>query len=225
MKHDTMTDALRPERDALIEAMVGHVPFDGWTMACARTAAPAAGVTPEDVERLFSGGPIEMVEHYGDLADRRMLVELAQRDLPGMRIRDRITTAIRVRLQQHEADREAVRRAVALTAMPLYAATAARMLYRTVDAIWRVAGDTSTDFNFYTKRATLAWVYSATLLHWLDDESQGQEESWAFLERRIEDTMLIPKLRGRLQKAMQAVPNPMRAARAFRRGAAQFRGR
>ena len=220
-----MYDQLRLERDAMIAAMLPNVPFDGWTEACARAAARNAGLEGVDVGGLFPGGAIDMVAHYADLADRRMLIGLSERDVAAMRIRDRIATGIRTRLEQHVNDREAVRRAVAITAMPQHAAVALRTLYNTVDAIWRVAGDTATDFSFYSKRALLAWVYTATLLHWLDDDSEDHSETWAFLDRRIDNVMQIPKLRGRLKHALAVVPNPVRVARTFRRGSAGFQTR
>lgn len=222
---DGMQAFLRQERDSLITAMLPHVPFDGWTEACAKAAARHAGLDNVDVKALFPGGAIDMIAHYSDLADRMMLIELAERDLPGMRIRDRIATGVRVRLEQHRDDRDAVRRAVAISAMPRHATVAARCLYHTVDAIWRVAGDTATDFNFYTKRGLLSWVYTSTLVHWLDDDSEDHSETWQFLDRRIEDVMQVPKLRSRISKAFAFVPSPMRAARSFRRGAAHFQGR
>ncbi|MEZ5667388.1 MAG: COQ9 family protein [Alphaproteobacteria bacterium] len=225
MRDGAMEDRLRRDRDALVEAMLPHVPFDGWTPGCARRAAADAGLEPEDAGRLFPAGPIDIVAHYCDLADRRMLVALAERDLPSLRVRDRIATAVRVRLEAHAGERVAIRRAIAVTAMPPHAAAAARALYRTVDAIWRVAGDTATDFSFYTKRGLLAWVYTSTLLYWLDDESEGQADSWAFLDRRIGEVLQIPKIRGRVERAFRFAPNPVRTARAFRRGAAQFRAR
>ena len=147
----TMEDRLRGERDALLIEMLPHVPFDGWTMACARTAATRMGLPIEQANRLFPAGPSDLVAHYCDLADRRMLVELSTRDLPAMRIRDRISTSVRARLELHASETDAVRRAVAISTMPQHAPMAARTLYNTVDAIWRVAGDTATDFSFYSK--------------------------------------------------------------------------
>jgi ubiquinone biosynthesis protein COQ9 len=220
-----MHDQLRRERDAVITAMVPNVPFDGWTEACARAAAAAAGLDGVDVRTLFPGGAIDMVVHYADLADRKMLMALAGQDLPAMRIRDRIATAVRIRLEQHAGERETVRRALAITALPQHAPAALRSLYNTVDAIWRAARDTATDFSFYSKRGLLAWVYGATLLHWLDDDSEDHSETWAFLGRRIDGVMQIPKLKSRFQRAFSAMPNPLRTARAFRRGAAGFPGR
>ena len=74
------------------------------------------------------------------------------------------------------------------------------LLYRTVDAIWYAAGDTSADFNFYTKRATLAGVFSSTLFYWLNDRSEGNEATWAFLDRRIDDVMRFEKFKGQFAK-------------------------
>jgi ubiquinone biosynthesis protein COQ9 len=104
-----------------------------------------------------------------------------------------------------------VRRALALLSLPFNAPLALKLLYNTVDALWYAAGDTSTDFNFYTKRATLAGVYSSTLLYWLNDRTPGSEATWAFLDRRIEDVMKIEKLKS--QVASWTNPSPRAAPR------------
>jgi len=192
------------ERRRLLEATLPHVPFDGWTTAL-RAGAADLGLDLADVRRLFPGGADEAVGFFVAEADRRMAEELERRDLGNMRIRDRIATAVRVRLEMHESHREAVRRAVALQALPQNGPGGLRCLYRTVDAMWHAAGDTATDFNFYTKRLLLSWVYVATLMFWLNDRSGDREATWGFLERRIDDVMQIQKLRGRYQRYL---PDP-----------------
>jgi ubiquinone biosynthesis protein COQ9 len=119
--------------------------------------------------------------------------------IPALKIRDRIKSAVRLRLERHAGPREAARRALSTLSMPLNAGLALKLLYKTVDAMWYAAGDTSTDFNFYTKRATLAGVYSSTLLYWLNDRSPGAEATWAFLDRRIDDVMKFEKLKGQVR--------------------------
>jgi ubiquinone biosynthesis protein COQ9 len=138
-----------------------------------------------------------------------MLDELARRDLAAMKVRERIAAAIRIRLTQQAPHREAVRRALSLEALPRHAPAALAALYRTVDAIWYAAGDTATDWNFYSKRLLLAGVYSSTLLIWLDDRSEGLAATWAFLDRRIDDVMQIQKLRGRLDRLVGRLPDPL----------------
>ena len=130
-------------------------------------------------------------------------------DAKESRIRDRISLAVRLRLEGMASHREAARRAVAFLSLPQNASLAAKLLIETVDAMWRATGDQSSDFNYYTKRALLAGVYSATLLHWLSDSSEDRRDSWVFLDARIEDVMKIQKMRGGLEKALENLPNPI----------------
>jgi ubiquinone biosynthesis protein COQ9 len=191
------TEALR---DRLIEAALPHVPFDGWTIQTLRLAAADLGLSDAAAENAFPEGAPDMVGHFVERADRLMLEELAQRNLAALKVRERIATAIRLRLEPLGPHREAVRRALALLALPPYYGLALRLLYRTVDAIWYAAGDTATDYNFYTKRALLAGVYSATLFYWLEDRSPESAETWTFLDRRLADVMRIPQALGRVGK-------------------------
>ena len=167
---DTVFDPeIEAMREELVTATLPHVPFDGWTMSALRAGARDAGMDPADVMRAFPGGPAEAVACHSHGADRRMVEELGRRDLALMKVREKVAAAVMIRLEQNAADREAIRRGLSLLSLPQNAPLAARLLYRTVDAIWYACGDTATDYNYYTKRGLLAGVYAATLLYWLDD--------------------------------------------------------
>jgi len=208
-----------PDADRFIEALVPHIPFDGWSSAAIRLAAEDCGLSPIEIDGLFPDGLPQMVEYYLDKRDRDLEERLAAENLTEMRIRERIAFAVRTRLEMAAPEIETVRRTMSwLAASPTRSALGAKTLYRTVDTIWHACGDRSTDFNFYTKRGLLAGVYSSTLLYWLQDGSPHQEATWAFLDRRIENVMQIPKLTGKLGKLGSLAPSPTRFARAFRRG-------
>lgn len=203
-----MAAPLQAERRKLLAAALPLVPFEGWSEQTLRRAAAAAGL-PAGFGRLaFPGGPGELVAFYVAETDRAMLAALAKHDLAALKVRQRIALAIRLRLEAAQGQREAVRRALALQLLPGQQARALRGLYGTVDAIWRAAGDTASDFNFYTKRGLLAPVYTATLLFWLDDRSAGQAETWAFLERRIDEVLRVFGGLGRLAKLSERLSWP-----------------
>ena len=203
-------DTKTQDRDALIQAALPHVPFDGWTRKVLATAAENAGLGADAAGRLFPGGVKDAVAHFMDMADRLMLADLERLDLAAMKVRTRVTTGVKVRLERWTRHREAVCRALALTPMPSFAGGALRGCYKTVDAIWRAAGDKATDFNFYTKRGLLAAVYGATVLFWLDDRSEGNAATWAFLDRRIDEVMQFPKLQARVSERLKLLPDPRR---------------
>ena len=192
---DLTLDELRP---LLVEAMLKHVPFDGWSERAAEAAGADLGLPPGRARITFPDGPADMVAAYIDFADARMERALAGRDLPSMKIRERITTAVRTRLEQASFEREAVRRALGVFGQPQNLGRSARTLWHTADAMWRAAGDTATDYNHYTKRLILGGVYASTLLIWLDDESEGLADTWAFLARRIDNVMQFEKTKAQL---------------------------
>ena len=179
----------------VLDAALKHAPFDGFTDSVLERAGKDAGVAKGELERLFPGGPLSLVEAFSDSADDAMEVALAKKKLAAMKIRDRIKTAVWARIEPLRAHKEAARRAGAFLTLPPHAATGMKLLYRTVDRMWRAVGDTSTDFNFYTKRAILAGVYSATLMRWFTDQSEGEAETHAFLDARIENVMTFEKFK------------------------------
>jgi ubiquinone biosynthesis protein COQ9 len=210
------TEHLAAERRAILEKALDHVPFDGWTKRSLRQGAADAGFDDTLLRRAFPGGPAGAIEFWSTETDRAMAAALAEQDIAALKIRERIATAVRWRLEAAAPHREAVRRTLSYLGQPQHAGLGLRCLYRTVDEMWHAAGDTATDFNFYTKRGLLAGVYTSTLLFWLDDESEDHEETWSFLDRRIADAMRIPKVTGRLRQIPRAVPRPRRFVRRVR---------
>ena len=203
-------DVPLPElRPALITAMLPGVPFDGWSAVARDAAATAAGID-RDIAALALPDAATMTDAYTLRADALMVAAMAAAGTGAMKVRARIRFAVKTRLEQAEGDREAVRRALVIMSLPTNAAMGARTLWRTADTMWRAAGDTATDYNHYTKRALLGAVYSATLLFWLDDDSEGRVDTWAFLDRRIDGIMRFEKLKGQLLGGLALLPDPAR---------------
>ncbi len=181
---------LLAERDAAIDRLLEERPFPGWNLpALVRAAGP-------DADLLFPGGPLDLIEAYCGLGDRRMEAGAAALDLAGLRLPARVRAVVALRLAQNRPHKDAVRRAVGVLARPRNLGLAARCTARTVDAIWHAAGDVSVDFSWYTKRAILAGVYGATLLYWLRDASENDAATLTFLDRRLADVGRIGRLRG-----------------------------
>jgi ubiquinone biosynthesis protein COQ9 len=197
-------DKIKAARDIITHALP-HVAFDGWTQAVLGKAAQEAGYKKTDAIRVFPNGAIEAVDTYFLLADSFMLESLARYHLEGMKIRQRATLAVRLWLEAQEGHKEALRRAVALQALPLYGSHALKSLYHTTDEMWRAIGDTATDFNFYTKRLLLGAVLTSTTLYWLNDNTPGHDSTWQFLDRRIEDVMKIEKAKHQVKQWFDAI--------------------
>ncbi|WP_259780700.1 COQ9 family protein [Aestuariispira ectoiniformans] len=212
-------DNIRDLRDRLTKETLAHVPFDGWGKQALLMGADDIGVAHDEALRVFPDLPKDMISWHSMMADRAMVAEMQKLDLATMRVTEKVRRAIILRLTQNADDREAIKKGLAFLAMPGNSILASRLLYRTVDDIWFVAGDTATDWNFYSKRALLAGVYSSTVLFWLADHSEGFKDTFAFMDRRLADVMKIPKVTGKLGSAMCFLPRRVKAMRSFRAGA------
>lgn len=204
------------ERDRLLAAALPHVMFDGWGEATFRAAAADAGVDLALARLVCPRGALDLAVDYHRTGDRKMVARLMASDLQALRFRERIAAAVRFRLE--EADRDMVRRGAALLALPQHAAQGAELVWGTADAIWRALGDNSADLNWYTKRMSLSAVYSATVLYWLGDESDGAAATWAFLDRRIEDVMRFEKAKADFRASPwgKALAGPLKLMEAIR---------
>ena len=178
-------------RQIVREAMM-HVPFDGWTDDMLAMAASDCGLSAEEGKKALSGVD-EAIALYGQMADEDMIAGFHALDEMPERTHEKIRALILMRLEQAAPHKETVRKTLAYLAQPQQAAKATALLYKTIDAMWRAAGDEATDFSFYSKRATLAAVYSATLIAFLGDDSSDMEKTKAFLDRRLKDVAQIPK--------------------------------
>ncbi|WP_071798605.1 COQ9 family protein [Natronohydrobacter thiooxidans] len=200
-------------KDQILDAALLHVPFDGWSAAALRAAAADCGMDEAAVRALFPRGGVDLALAFHQRGDARMAARLAASDLSALRFRDRVGFAIRARIEAAE-DRELVRRGSTLFALPPYAADGARAIWGTADLIWTSLGDSAEDYNWYTKRLTLSGVYSATVLFWLGDESAGAQETWNFLDRRLDGVMQFEDLkraieRNPLGRALSAGPRAL----------------
>ena len=201
-----MTDA----SDRLIDAALANVAFDGWSDATLKRAAAAVEMPLAEARALFPRGGVDLALAYHRRGDAELARRLADTDLSALRYSDRVARAIWMRLDH--ADKDAVRRGTALFALPMHAADGARALWETADTIWTALGDTSTDGNWYSKRATLSGVYGATVLFWLGDDSQDHDDTRRFIDRRIDDVMRIERAKTALGsnpvgRALLAGPN------------------
>lgn len=180
-------------RESLALAVGENAVFDGWSRKAVDSAAAQLGVDPAKARLAFPREPGKMVDLYIQAVDREMQKRLPPKKLAGMKIREKIRALVWTRLEIMGSAREAVRSALSILAMPFNVPLAAHIGWRSADLMWRLAGDTSTDFNHYTKRMTLGAVYGSTLLAWLDDESNGWADTGAFLDRRIDNVMQFEK--------------------------------
>ena len=180
-----------------IEALTFHIPFDGWSEASMVAAAQDCNMSMKEVTALFPKGMDDVISAANALNDRKMIAHFMEKfgdEFDSMPVHLRIRELIIARLEIFAGQKEVIRKTMSHMAQPKQAGLGSKLLYRSLDAMWRTAGDRSTDFNFYTKRASLGAVYGATLLAFLADESPDMAQTKAFLDRRLKDVAKIPKV-------------------------------
>lgn len=180
-------------RRQLALAVGENAVFDGWSASAVDSAAQQLGIDPAKARLAMPKSQAELIDQYVLEVDRALEAYFTPERLSGMKIREKIRALVWKRLEIMSPAREAIRRALAVLAMPHNLARGLKISWRTADGMWRLAGDTSTDFNHYTKRMTLGALYGSTLLAWLDDQSADQQDTASFLDRRIDDVMRFEK--------------------------------
>ena len=195
MADDRTLDELRL---ALAPEIARAAVFDGWTDLALKQAAALAGVDAAVARLAFPGGAVDMIAAWIDATDAQMKGAFGSGQLAGLKVRERIRALLLFRLDAVAGLEEALRRALAIQAMPQNLARTLATGWRSADLMWRLAGDTATDYNHYTKRALLAGIYTATLAVFLDDDSEGKAETRAFIDRRIDGVMKFEKAKAQL---------------------------
>ena len=207
-----MTDLVR---DRILAEALDEIRQTGFSHETLQNAASRSGISRRELNDAFPDGPATLVEAFSHWADRLMAERVAV-EPEQAHLRERVAGAVRARIEVLNPHKEAARRAAAFLAMPHNAPLGAKLMMRTVDAIWRAAGDKSSDFSWYTKRAILAAVYGTTLAYWLTDASEGNSATWTFLGHRIDDVMQFEKFRSTAMKAVESLPDPFGVLRALR---------
>ncbi|WP_054008280.1 COQ9 family protein [Cypionkella psychrotolerans] len=180
---NTSDTSMEAAKSLILQAALPHAAFDGWSETTLQAALTDSGIAPGLARALFPRGGIDLAVAYHQQGDAAMTAALAATDLTALRYTNRVALAIKLRLSH--ADKELVRRGTTLFSLPHHAPEGAKLIWSTADAIWRALGDTSNDLNWYSKRATLSAVYTATVLFWLGDHSENNADTWAFLDRRL----------------------------------------
>ncbi|MEO1659083.1 MAG: COQ9 family protein [Pseudomonadota bacterium] len=208
----TLTD--EEIRRTILDEMLAEAAFEGFTSQSLIAAAKASDVDLGDREagllkRLFPAGIADVLSYWSEEEDRAMAEAFADLNPKPHGVTKKITWLIKQRIEGLDWNREAARRAAATLALPHNAPLGAKLVWNTADSMWRTIEDSSTDFNWYTKRASLSAIYSATLARWFADDGAVSEEpykdTWAFLDARIENLMQFEKAKGRLQRSMPDV--------------------
>ena len=194
-------------RVALAPLVPAHAAFDGWSGEALAMAAAELGIPAARARLAFPGGAVQMIDGWFDAIDVAMLEAFPPERIKAMKIRERIRELVLFRLVTILPHREALRRATAILAQPQNLAAAARLGWRAADRMWRVAGDTATDFNHYSKRAILTGVYGSTVLVYLDDNSEDLADTRAFLNRRIDDVMRFEKVKASWRGGRERLPS------------------
>lgn len=182
------------KREALLQSLLAQVPFDGWTEEAYANAIKTCGLPAKEALALFPEGLRGCIDYFSDWVDAAVHQRIqGHRGFERMRVRDKVAFGVRARLEFLQPHREAARRLMLWYALPQHIPAAMKRTYKTVDAIWMEAGDTSTDYNFYTKRILLTAVSKSTMIYWMNDDSPGSAKTWEFLENRISDVMKLGK--------------------------------
>lgn len=209
-----MTDAARSTRshkhttrEAILQPMLEHAAFDGWSPAAFAAACRDAGVSEGEAMLACPRGALDMIAHWSRRLDVAVLDAVKQADLRAMKIRERVRFGVMARLEAIDGYEEAARRARARLLLPDAAAEGTQLLWATADTIWRAIGDTSTDVNFYSKRTILSGVYASTLSAWLNDAAAEKPDAQAFLDRRIQNVMDFEKTKAQFQKMTADLPD------------------
>lgn len=203
-------------RARILDAFTAHAAQLGWTDAAFQAAVAEAGLSEGEAALACPKGVFDLFDAFAARADEAMLAGLDDLDLSAMRYRDRVRAAVQLRLEAQAGYKLAARAMTRALARPDRAPEAARILWRTADLIWGALGDTSTDENFYSKRAILSGVLASTYARWFNDDSAGHETTWAFLDARIENVMQFEKLKARLKPLSEGVQSAVGVAARFR---------
>ena len=222
MKDLLMRRPIDPEVLKLMVAALPNVAFDGWSNSTFKAACRETDISERKARLSCPRGALDLAVAFHKWGDDQFEISFKKKRISKLKVREKIKKAVELRIN-FASDKEAVRRGVALFALPIYAFEGSRLIWDTADLIWELIGDNSEDYNWYSKRTILSAVYASTVLYWLGDDTEGNKETWHFLDRRIEDVMkfenakvqlktnkFTKEFNGRAGKFLQKIKRPTR---------------
>ena len=209
----TLNNYKEEHRTEILQTLLEQFPFQGWTQTNLQNISRDLGHSDRLLIRLFPNGLRDVIDGQADLLDRKMLKTIDPQELKTIPIRNKISKLVFARISAMSSCREASSRLFPLLYTPQYLPTGTKILWRTVDLMWRTVGDTSTDFNYYSKRSLLAGVYCSTLLCWLTDDSDNYSQTESFLDRRIANVMSLQKIKPRVKDHFPGILRPLSSLR------------
>ncbi len=193
---------MKNKQDLILTQALKLVPFDGWSEATLGLAAKKAGLDEKYARIAFPGGAMDAVVMFIDQIDAKMEAQLKKQEFDKIRVRDKIFVALKTRFEIYAKYKVVMRKTSSFMLMPQNISASIKRTWKTADKIWYLAGDNASDFNHYTKRTLLSGIYSATFIYWLNDNSDGHKSTWEFLQRRINNVMVINKVKAKISKIM-----------------------
>jgi len=201
-------DPSEKARADILAAVLMHVPFDGWTRKTLTTGLRDTDLPPGAEELYFPGGPLELISYWSEAGDNEALAKIEARGLDNLRIREKVTECVWIRLNEMTGQEQAARRAISRLSLPDAIGQGPQQLWKSANMIWRAIGDTSTDGNYYSKRTILSGVIGSSIMAWLSDESDDKAKARAFLEARIDNVMQFEKAKFAMRKRREKMPDP-----------------
>ena len=196
---------MKDKRQRILNEALKLVPFNGWTSDTLLNSVKAANLDENYAKILFDGDVAKLVEFFINTIENKATSLIDKKYLDTLSVRNRVAYCVKTYLEAANIYKPSIRKTVAFYVSPIRFFDSFKSLWKIADEIWYASGDKSTDYNHYTKRAILSALYSSTLLYWINDKSDNHINSWAFLDRRIENVMQIEKYKSKAKDILKKI--------------------
>ena len=190
-----------------------HVSKCGWNDKLFYNIASKSKFKFSEIAVLFPEGYITLLEMYLDTVNNQMTEDSKKINLIRLRVHERVKELVILRLKIMSREKELISKTYFHLLLPQNFKIASRCLYKAVDQIWFVAGDNSTDFNFYSKRAILASIYTLTMIHFINNDNM--DETLSVLNKLLKRVSKIPKIKSNISDYTKILPQLFKLGKKF----------
>ncbi len=187
------------EKLKLLDIFLKNASFNGWNNQTLEKSAQQCGFNKGYLSLLFPNQIKDLTSFfYNKKNDELISLYKEKSNLITAKTTERIIYLIELKFSLYNPIREAIRSLFSYNILPQNLFSAQKALWNICDLIWFLANDKSTDFNYYTKRGLLAYVYSTTMLFWLDDTSPNFEQTKLFIRKQINKVLKVGKTKSEI---------------------------
>lgn len=193
----------------VLDKFIDNVSFDGWSQKNLDNSIQALDLQENYRILLFPDGIVGLTDYFVAENNKAFNNSINAEEIQKLRFTDKVIYLIHARINHYHkvlGGAEGFKNFISYCSSHNILNSIGNIL-KSADEIWYRVGDKSTDFSYYTKRASLSFIYTTAALYSIDDNSLNLEETNNFIKARVAELLKFNKLKQKVKELSSKLPS------------------